>query len=114
MYLSVHNNAIMQTSEGIKIGSIIDIDTSLEKELPDFFNTRKKLLKDCHNTEKELFSSLLSEEYVQTFKNMLINEDGDIELLIIPSNKSKSYNKTFYKEDGLNFSKVVSTFNEMR
>lgn len=68
--LSVHNNAIMQTPEGIKIGSIIDIDTSLEKELPDFFNTRKKLLEDCHNTEKELFSSLLSEEYVQTLKEI--------------------------------------------
>jgi uncharacterized protein (TIGR04255 family) len=68
--LSVHNNAIMQTQDGIKIGSIIDIDTSVEKELPDFFNTRKKLLEDCHSIEKQLFSSLMSEEYVQTLKEI--------------------------------------------
>ena len=49
-----------------------------------------------------------------TYKNILIDEDGDIELLIIPSDKTKTYNKRFYKEDGLNFSNVVSTFNEMR
>lgn len=49
-----------------------------------------------------------------TFKNVLVNEDGDIELLVIPPDRRKSYNKTFYKEDGINYSKVVGTFNEMR
>ena len=48
------------------------------------------------------------------YKNMLVDEDGDIELLIIPADKTKTYNKRFYKEDGLNFSNVVSAFNEMR
>lgn len=48
------------------------------------------------------------------YKNLLINEDGDIELLFIPTDRRKSYNKTFYKEDGINHSKVVSFFNEMR
>jgi len=49
-----------------------------------------------------------------TFKNILVNEDGDIELLVIPPDRRKSYNKTFYKEDGINYSKVVDTFNAMR
>lgn len=49
-----------------------------------------------------------------TYKNVLVDEDGDIELLIIPSDKTKTYNKRFYKEEGLNFSNIVSTFNEMR
>ena len=73
------------------------------------------------NAQKEINISMSNDNefliYINskgTFKNILINEDGDIELLIIPSNKSESYNKTFYKEDGLNLSTVVSTFNEMR
>lgn len=83
----------------------------------------EKLLQKLYvsNAQKQIDISMSGDKefliYVHnngTFKNILINEDGDIELLIIPSNKSKSYNKTFYKEDGINFSKVVSTFNEMR
>ena len=49
-----------------------------------------------------------------TYKNILVDEDGDIELLIIPINKCSIFNKRFFKEDGLNFSTIVSSFNEMR
>ena len=49
-----------------------------------------------------------------TYKNVLIDEDGDIELLIIPADKKKAFSKRFYKEDGLNYSKIVESFNEMQ
>lgn len=47
------------------------------------------------------------------YKNILIDEDGDIEILIIPQNKKDTISKRFYKEDGLNYSKIASTFNEL-
>lgn len=80
------------------------------------------LLKLYHtNTQREIsISRSADKEFLiylrinDTYKNILIDEDGDIELLVIPSDKSKSYNKIFYKEDGINFSNVVSTFNEMQ
>lgn len=83
----------------------------------------EKLLTKLHltNSSKDInISKSIENEFVifitsnGTYKNMLVDEDGDIELLIIPSDKTKTYNKRFYKEDGLNFSNVVSTFNEMR
>ncbi len=73
------------------------------------------------NSSKEIHvSRSMENEFVVflslngTYKNVLIDEDGDIELLIIPVDKTKTYNKRFYKEDGLNFSNIVSIFNEMR
>lgn len=68
--LSISNNVIKQTGSEIVKGSTIDIDTKIENELPNFFANRAKLLDDCHNTEKKLFSSLLSDEYVKTLKEI--------------------------------------------
>jgi hypothetical protein len=48
-----------------------------------------------------------------TYKNLVIDEDGDIEIIIVPLEKNKSHNSHFYKQDGINFSKVVSLFNGM-
>lgn len=48
-----------------------------------------------------------------TYKNLLIDEDGDIEIIIIPKDNYRTYNKQFYKADGINFSTVVSLFNGM-
>lgn len=100
--------------------------TTLSKELS--FNDEvqsdiEKLLTKLYltNSSKDInISKSIENEFVifiasnGTYKNMLVDEDGDIELLIIPSDKTKTYNRRFYKEDGLNFSNVVSTFNEMR
>lgn len=80
------------------------------------------LLKIYHtNTQREIsISKSADKEFLiylrtnDTYKNILIDEDGDIELLVILPDKSKSHNKIFYKEDGINFSTVVSTFNEMQ
>lgn len=45
-----------------------------------------------------------------THKNLLIDEDGDIELLIIPPDRTKTYCERFYKKDGIKFSIIVETF----
>lgn len=68
--LSISNHAIKQEGTEIVKGSTIDIDTKIESELPNFFTNRAKLLDDCHNTEKKLFSSLLSDDYVKTLKEI--------------------------------------------
>lgn len=68
--LAISNHAIKQEGSEIVKGSTIDIDTKIESELPNFFANRKKLLGDCHNTEKKLFSSLLSDDYVKTLKGI--------------------------------------------
>ena len=49
-----------------------------------------------------------------TYKNILIDEDGDVEVLIIPQDRTLTSNKRFYKEDGINHSLVVSALNELR
>lgn len=89
-----------------------EVQSDIEKLLTKLYLT---------NSSKDInISKSIENEFVifiasnGAYKNLLIDEDGDIELLIIPTDKTKTYNKRFYKEDGLNFSNVVSTFNEMR
>lgn len=48
----------------------------------------------------------------KNYKNILIDEDGDIELVLLPE-KGKASNIFYSKETGINFSKIVRTFNEM-
>lgn len=68
--LSVSNNAIKQSENEIIKGSIIDIDTVMQVDLPNFFTDRTDLLESCHKVEKKLFASLLSEEYVKTLNKI--------------------------------------------
>lgn len=98
----------------------ISTELSLNKEVKGDI---EKLLTKLYltNPSKNLNISKSSEGefiiYISSngiYKNLLIDEDGDIEILVIPQDKSKTYNKRFFKEDGLNFSKVVSLFNEVR
>jgi prenyltransferase beta subunit len=55
--------------------------------------------------------------YVKTtdgsFKNILIDEEGDIELIFLPKDRSKTWNKLFFKEDGIVLSRIISQFNGM-
>lgn len=43
--------------------SIIDIDTSIEKENINFFEDMNTILEKCHSIEKEIFFGLLKEEF---------------------------------------------------
>jgi uncharacterized protein (TIGR04255 family) len=60
--LQVANNA----NHNNKNGSVIDIDTFMDKNIDDFFNRKKDIIDNGHEKEKELFFSLLKEEFLKT------------------------------------------------
>jgi hypothetical protein len=89
-----------------------DVRSDIEKLLAKLYLTNSSEDINISKSDEGEFIAYVTSN--GTFKNVLIDEEGDIEFLIIPQNKSKTYNKRFYKSDGLNFSKVVSLFNGMR
>lgn len=106
-----------------KIKNILDETIEQLKFTSEVKNDIERILIKLliHNPEKKINISRSNEgefiiffESQGSYKNFLIDEDGDIELLSIPNDKSKTHNKRFYKEDGINFTKVVREFNEMR
>ncbi len=60
--LQVTNGA----SHNNKLGSIIDIDTFTESNLESFFSNKEDLISEGHSKEKELFYSLLKEDFLKT------------------------------------------------
>lgn len=60
------NNAAMVVGADNKLqqGSILDIDTSLNVTMPDFFPQAEVLFRQAHEAEKRLFFGLLKSEYV--------------------------------------------------
>mgnify|MGYP003389995818 FL=1 len=69
--LSVSNQAIKPDKEKIVKGSVIDIDTSIQNELPNFFVERKEILNKCHEVEKKIFASLMTEDYTKNLKEVI-------------------------------------------
>ncbi|NJO88534.1 MAG: TIGR04255 family protein [Chloroflexia bacterium] len=62
--LQVANNV----NHNNKLGSIIDIDTFTESNLGNFFKNKKDLISEGHSKEKELFYSLLKNDFLKTLK----------------------------------------------
>lgn len=60
--LQIANNAIINE----RIGSIIDIDTFVTKNLESFFSRKIDIINSGHLKEKELFYSLLKTEFLNT------------------------------------------------
>lgn len=60
--LQVANNV----NNNNKLGSIIDIDTFTESNLNNFFTKKENLISNAHTKEKELFYSLLNQEFLKT------------------------------------------------
>jgi len=60
--LQIANNA----NHNNKSGSVIDIDTFLDDNIDDFFQRKKEIIDKGHEKEKELFFSLLKEEFLNT------------------------------------------------
>ncbi len=60
--LQVANNANYNN----KLGSIIDIDTFTDYNLDDFFAHKEDFISDGHAKEKELFFSLLKDDFLKT------------------------------------------------
>lgn len=71
--LAINNSVAIQNQKNptnIKLGSLVDIDTFVNKPLPNFFAEKTKWLEEGHATEKKLFFSLLNDEYVKTLKEV--------------------------------------------
>jgi len=49
-----------------------------------------------------------------TYKNLLIDEEGDVELLIIPPDRKKTFNQMYFKSKGFDYSQIISKLNAMR
>jgi len=60
--LQITNNAVHQSKQG----SLIDIDAFKEDGLQDFFDKKEEIIGDGHMKEKELFYSLLKEDFLKT------------------------------------------------
>ena len=57
----------VEISKKKMIGSVIDIDTSLNNAIKTFsFSTIEQIIKDAHTEEKKLFFNLLKDEYLKT------------------------------------------------
>ena len=64
--LQIANNVTITGEKKIMEGSIIDIDTYLDKEIENFFVTMQNLITEGHETEKRLFFNLLKAEFLDT------------------------------------------------
>lgn len=49
-----------------RVGSIIDIDTSINNQLDDFFRNKEYIINKGHEFEKELFFSLLKDDFLES------------------------------------------------
>lgn len=63
--LHVTNEASIIVEGSNRIGSIIDIDTSLETDLKDFFQNSTSIIEEGHNEEKEVFFTLPKDDFLQ-------------------------------------------------
>lgn len=66
--LQVSNNAEQKIENEVKTGSILDIDTQLNLANYDFQSNYKELINNGHQIEKDLFFSLLREEFLKKLK----------------------------------------------
>ncbi len=64
--LQLGNNIEIQIAGEMKVGSVIDIDTILNKEADNFFENFNSLSNELHVEEKKLFFNLLKPEYLET------------------------------------------------
>jgi uncharacterized protein (TIGR04255 family) len=69
--IKVANNATQHKLDDptqILQGSLIDIDTMMNKETPNFFQNKDKLLSEAHDMEKKWFFKLITESYLNTLE----------------------------------------------
>jgi uncharacterized protein (TIGR04255 family) len=64
--MHVANQASVIVEGTKRTGSIIDIDTSLETDLKDFFQNSTSIIEEGHSEEKEVFFSLPKKDFLQT------------------------------------------------
>ena len=62
--LQIVNNAQIATTNALKTGSVIDIDTYIEHDNLPIFPNPDKIIGDAHNEEKRLFFDLLKDDLI--------------------------------------------------
>ena len=66
LHLTNHASVQQVGTEQVRTGSFIDIDTGFNGTIADFFNQMDYWLNVAHDSEKELFYSLLTDEFLVT------------------------------------------------
>jgi uncharacterized protein (TIGR04255 family) len=67
--IKVANNAVQRKFNDptqTVSGSIVDIDTIVNREIPDFFQIKDRLLEQTHDTEKKWFFKLITQSYLDS------------------------------------------------
>ncbi|GAI33293.1 unnamed protein product [marine sediment metagenome] len=67
MIFNISNKSEIEQSGNKKLGSIIDIDVYLKENGNTIIDQFDSILKDAHIKEKELFFSLLKEDFLKEF-----------------------------------------------
>lgn len=62
--LQIANNAQIATTKALKTGSVIDIDTYIERDDLPIFSNPDEIIGDAHNEEKRLFFDLLKDDLI--------------------------------------------------
>jgi uncharacterized protein (TIGR04255 family) len=68
--LQVSSVATRQYGDTIENGSIIDIDTSCEKQMTGFLDDFESQMKRCHDIEKNLFFKVVSSDYLKSLNEV--------------------------------------------
>ena len=101
-----------------KVGIILR-DLNFDLEIEDVIN---ELIKYINTSQSELqFSKSDEDEFVlfqqtpnETWKNLLIDEDGNIELIVVPKDRKKTFNKHYMLHNNYNLASIVNNFNELQ
>lgn len=74
-FVQINNSSvIMAANQQTQLGSILDIDTSLETRVDDIFAGAKSLFDEAHLLEKKVFFGLLKSSFVNTLKPQYTND----------------------------------------
>ena len=104
------------TAENDKIGEIIgqlgysDAAEKFIREVINYLKAQNYKFKVSQTGEGEF---LIYTEDGEGYNNILIDEDSDVEIMLIPK-EGKVVRKTLYQEDGINIPVILRTFNELQ
>ena len=98
-----------------EISSKLNLGKDIKSEIKNFIlklymHDSRKNIEISQSNENE-FLIYISEN--GEYKNAIIDEEGDIEIMKIPIDKTKATNKIFFKEDNHNLSNIIRAFNAM-
>lgn len=69
--LTMASSAQLKIESVVRKGATIDIDTVFNGPFDSFFYQRDEIMKKCHDAEKKLFFSLMSDDYESKLKDVV-------------------------------------------